>query len=54
MWIGFIILFILILWEGSVMSRRTRDLESRITDLEGQISELEDKSPRTYTEYGEE
>lgn len=38
MWIGFIILLILILWEGSVMSRRTQYLDKRVSELEGRIA----------------
>lgn len=40
MTIAIIILFILVFWEGSVMSRRTKHLQDEIDELKNRIEEL--------------
>ena len=44
MTVAIAILFLIAIWDSSVMSTRTKDLYSKIEDLENRIDEFEDKN----------
>jgi len=50
MWWPIIIIFLLILWDSGVSSRRYKDLNERLSNIEDKLEEMENKENEGYGE----